>query len=126
LGSSWQAFLQSCRALKSKPGWQSVCADAEAVVGVDNSALRDFFEQRFVPYQVTNPDGSTQGLITGYYEPKLPGSRVRTSRFRYPLYAVPDDLLTIDLGSVSPAERFAFAWTTAGQTYRALLPARGY
>ncbi|MEQ1555543.1 MAG: MltA domain-containing protein, partial [Gallionella sp.] len=54
------------------------------------------------PYQVLNADGSAQGLITGYYEPKLLGSRVKTARFRYPVYGVPDDLLTIDLSEVYP------------------------
>ena len=38
----------------------------------------------------------------GYYEPKLLGSRVKTARFRYPVYGVPDDLLTIDLSEVYP------------------------
>jgi membrane-bound lytic murein transglycosylase A len=68
----------------------------------DNQALHTFFESAFVPYQVVNPDGAQQGLITGYYEPKLYGSRVRTERFKYPLYAEPGDLLTVDLASVYP------------------------
>lgn len=99
---SWAAFLQSCRALKNKQNWQVVCARAEELVQPDNTALHAFFEVQFTPYQVFNPDGSAQGLITGYYEPKLAGSRVRTERFRYPLYAVPDDLLSIDLGEAYP------------------------
>jgi len=107
LKPSWAALLQSCHALKNKANWQAVCAAAEQNTApnnaaMDNTALRAFFEQHFTPYQVTNPDGSTQGLITGYYEPKLPGSRVRTSRFRYPIYGVPDDLLTIDLSEMYP------------------------
>jgi membrane-bound lytic murein transglycosylase A len=68
----------------------------------DNNSLHAFFEEGFIPYQVYNPDGSSQGLITGYYEPRLYGSRVKTARFRYPLYAPPDDLLTIDLGDQYP------------------------
>ncbi|WP_246487405.1 murein transglycosylase A [Ferrigenium kumadai] len=102
LQPSWTAFLQSCRALKTKPGWQETCARADGLAQPDNAALRSFFEQGFSPYQVINADGSSQGLITGYYEPRLSGSRVRTDRFRYPLYAAPDDLLTIDLGEVYP------------------------
>ncbi|HEU0283207.1 MAG TPA: MltA domain-containing protein, partial [Gallionella sp.] len=94
LQPAWAAFLQSCRALKGKPGWQTACARAGELAQPGNAALRVFFEESFTPYQVFNPDGSSQGLITGYYEPKLAGSRVRTGRFRYPLYAVPDDLLT--------------------------------
>jgi len=99
---SWPAFLQSCRALKNKQNWQMPCARSEQVGASDNNALRAFYEEWFSPYQVVNPDGSTQGMITGYYEPKLNGSRTRNARFRYPLYAVPDDLLTIDLGDAYP------------------------
>ena len=102
LQPAWAAFLQSCRALKDKPDWQAVCARTGELAQTDNAALRAFFEEDFTPYQVFNPDGSSQGLVTGYYEPKLAGSRIRTERFRYPLYAVPDDLLTIDLGEAYP------------------------
>jgi membrane-bound lytic murein transglycosylase A len=102
LQPTWGAFWQSCNALKSKPGWQIICARANELTQPDNNSLHAFFEQGFTPYQVYNPDGSSQGLITGYYEPKLYGSRVKTARFRYPLYGVPDDLLTIDLSEVYP------------------------
>ena len=102
LTPSFTALLQSCRALKNKTNWQPICARAETLTLADNAALHQFFEAAFSPYQVFNPDGSSQGLITGYYEPKLMGSRVKTARFRYPLYGVPDDLLTIDLSEVYP------------------------
>lgn len=102
LTPSWPALLQSCRALKAKLNWQEICAAAGRVDSGDGAAQRAFYETWFTPYQVSNPDGSTQGMITGYYEPRLYGSRVQTERFRYPLYAAPDDLLTIDLGAVYP------------------------
>ncbi|MFA6921305.1 MAG: MltA domain-containing protein [Gallionella sp.] len=102
LQSSWNAFLQSCHALKKKPDWQTVCARANELTQPDNDALHLFFEDAFTPYQVFNPDGTSQGLITGYYEPRLSGSRVKTARFKYPLYAAPDDLLTIDLAELYP------------------------
>ena len=41
-------------------------------------------------------------MVTGYYEPLLAGSRTKTARFTVPLYAPPDDLLTIDIVSVYP------------------------
>ena len=102
LQPAWAAFLQSCHALRNKPDWQAVCTRTEELAQPDNTVLRAFFEESFTPYQVFNPDGSSQGLITGYYEPRLTGNRVRTDRFRYPLYAVPDDMLTIDLSEVYP------------------------
>ncbi|MGE0683371.1 MAG: murein transglycosylase A [Candidatus Binatia bacterium] len=39
---------------------------------------------------------STPVLFTGYHEPLLYGSRVRTSRFRYPIYRRPDDLVDVN------------------------------
>ena len=102
LAPAWPAFLQSCRVLKTKPHWQEVCSNTEQIDTADGAALHKFYETWFTPYQVRNPDGSEQGIVTGYYEPKLYGSRTKTERFRYPLYAVPDDLLTIDLGESYP------------------------
>lgn len=98
---AWGAFLQSCAALKQQPVWKTVC-DMAAEQPAQPESLRRFFEENFTPYRVTNPDNSSDGMITGYYEPLLNGSRTRSSRFRYPLYTVPDDLLVIDLASVYP------------------------
>lgn len=102
LTPSWTALLQSCRALRAKPQWQAVCAAAAQVDKSDSVAQRAFLEEKLIPYQVFNPDGSDQGMITGYYEPLLKGSRVRSERFRYPLYGAPDDMLEIDLSDAYP------------------------
>lgn len=102
LSSSWPALQQSCRALNPKPRWQPICAAAEQVGVADAAAQRAFYETWFTPYQVFNPDGSEQGLITGYYEPLLMGSRRMSERFRYPIYAAPEDLLEVDLSEVYP------------------------
>jgi membrane-bound lytic murein transglycosylase A len=102
LSNSQTAFLQSCRVLKNKPHWQEICAQAEHLEVSDNAKLREFYEEWFTPYQLLNPDGSEHGTITGYYEPLLKGSRSKTPRFQYPLYAAPNDLLTIDLGGIYP------------------------
>lgn len=102
LTPSWAALMQSCRVLKTRQQWQAVCAGAEQVDKNDSAAQRAFYEDRLTPYQVFNPDGSEQGVITGYYEPLLKGSRFKGERFRYPLYAAPDDMLEIDLGDIYP------------------------
>jgi membrane-bound lytic murein transglycosylase A len=102
LSASFSALGMSCRALKNKAAWQTICSNAAQLFQPDDASLHQFFEANFSPYQVLNADGSAQGLITGYYEPKLLGSRVKTARFRYPVYGVPDDLLTIDLSEVYP------------------------
>ncbi len=66
---------------------------------------RAFFESRFTPYRILAPDGSDSGLITGYYEPVLKGRREAAAGFRHPIYAVPDDLIVVDLGETHPELR---------------------
>jgi membrane-bound lytic murein transglycosylase A len=100
--SALSAFNASCRSLRNRPGWRDVCDEAATVPAGDLAAVRTFFEGRFVPHKVRNPDGTDTGTITGYYVPDLRGSRKRTERFAYPLYRVPDDLLVIDLRSIYP------------------------
>ncbi len=102
VAGAWPALLASCSTLKKQSAWQAVCTDAAALTALDDATVRAFFEARFQPWQATADDGSDEGLITGYYEPLLKGDRVRTERARYPLYAAPDDLVTVDLASVYP------------------------
>lgn len=102
LTPSWPALQQSCRALKAKPSWQALCVAAEVVGANDLVAQRTFYQTWFSPYQVINPDGSEQGLITGYYEPLLKGSRSHSERFCYPLYGTPEDLIEVDLAELYP------------------------
>lgn len=99
--SALEAFRASCPALKDQPKWQVPCA-AAGLDPPDAAAARSFFETYFIPYRLQQSDGSADGLITGYYVPDLKGNRTRTDRYRYPLYGVPDDLVTIDLSRVYP------------------------
>lgn len=99
---AWPAFLQSCTTLGKRTAWQAVCAEAASLPAPSDASVRAFFEKHFQPYQATQEDGSAEGLVTGYYEPLLKGDRVRTARARFPIYAAPDDLITVDLASVYP------------------------
>lgn len=96
------AFLKSCTALRWRPQWQEPCQKAVAMEHAPEASVRAFFESNFVPHQVRQADGSTEGLLTGYYVPDLKGSRVRSSEYPYPLYQRPDDLLVVDLSDVYP------------------------
>jgi membrane-bound lytic murein transglycosylase A len=53
------------------------------------------------PYAIVNPDASTEGTITGYYEPLLRGSR-KQSPVSLPVSQCPHDLLVVDLGDLYP------------------------
>lgn len=103
---TWPALRVGCRALlasaRTAPTWRKPCEAAESIDGRDETAVRAFLAAHFSPYAIAYPDGRREGLITGYYEPKLQGSRSPTSRFKVPLYAVPDDLLAVDLGEMIP------------------------
>lgn len=105
LVAAWPGFMQTCRGLASRaqwPLWRPACEAARGVDPLDGVAQRRFFQSQLAPYRVVNPDGSDSGLITGYYEPLLNGSREPRKAAVYPVYGVPDDLLTIDLGDVYP------------------------
>ncbi len=101
LAEAHGALLESCGALAKQPAWREACEAARALPA-ENAALRAFFETRFRPWRVVNPDESTEGLVTGYYEPLLRGSRERSKSFSHALYGVPDDLLVVDLGELYP------------------------
>ena len=96
LSDAWRAFLQSCTALGRRPVWEAPCARARGV-GQGNDTLRAFFEREFVLYEILNADRTPDGVITGYYEPLLAGSRTRQGAFVHPVYGQPADLLTLDV-----------------------------
>lgn len=100
--ASFEAFVASCRVLKHKEDWAGACAAAVDLEARSGTTLLQYYEQWFVPNKVHNDDGTDTGTITGYYVPDLDGSRVRTERFAYPLYAIPEDLVVVDLREVYP------------------------
>lgn len=81
-----QSFQRTCDLL-DQPDWQPICGVA-AAVEPNEFAARAFFELLFRPVLV----GSPPALFTGYYEPVLEGSPVRTARFAWPIYRRPPEL----------------------------------
>ncbi|PZQ97695.1 MAG: murein transglycosylase [Cereibacter sphaeroides] len=77
-------FVQTCDQLDN-PDWGPVCALAR---DTSTKAARSFFELMFRPVLI----GSPPALFTGYYEPELAGSPVRTPRFAYPIYRRPPEM----------------------------------
>lgn len=64
--------------------------------------VRAFFEKHFTPWQSLNADGSDTGMVTGYYEPLIKGSRTRSAQSNWPIHMPPDDMISVDLSSVYP------------------------
>ena len=94
--AAFKAFLVSCPRIEAagragnKPGSLAIppallaACDAAAKVPapVTRATARAFFEREFTPHRVVH--AAPQGLLTGYYEPVLDGSRTPTERFATP------------------------------------------
>ncbi|MBT3917365.1 MAG: murein transglycosylase A [Rhodospirillaceae bacterium] len=110
---SFGAFLRSCSKIVKQPAnrqlgkdgfagqignWQQICRAARefgATISPDNA--RRFFESWFYAYRLTD-NGRPDGLITGYYEPELRGSRRPSRKYHVALYRRPPDLVSANLG----------------------------
>ncbi len=65
------------------------------------AAMNRFITDHFRVYRSSGGLDSGKVLFTGYYEPHLKGSLAPDARYRYPVYAMPEDLLVIDLALFS-------------------------
>lgn len=63
----------------------------------DADGMQKFIRSNFLVYRSVGRDNKGEVLFTGYYEPHLRGSLLRTETYRYPIYARPQDLISIDL-----------------------------
>jgi membrane-bound lytic murein transglycosylase A len=76
------------------PALVTACAVANSHAGpVAKVAAKSFFEQNFTPNAVAH--NGPQGLLTGYYEPLMTGSRTPQGEFQTPIYKRPPDLVTL-------------------------------
>ena len=105
--AAFQTFLASCGALAKTPkeigptsnaalvpGLKHACAAAHALgtSRLDTGLARLFFEVNFRPYRII-PAANPPGFLTGYYEPEVDGSAVRTDTYTVPVYGRPADLI---------------------------------
>jgi len=105
---AFEAFRASCASLEKQELWRATCVGASiAKVGAADTAgraaaVRAWFEENLVPWRLVNPDGTREGLITGYYEPIVKGSRERRKPYVHPVFGPPDDLIVVDLAELYP------------------------
>lgn len=100
LGKALAAFLRFCRPpfpyLKAEPFGLTeeeaadLCREAAKVSTSDRQAARSFFETWFTPFRI-----EASGFVTGYFEPELPASRIKTLDFSIPLLKAPTGLEVI-------------------------------
>ncbi|NEW86994.1 lytic transglycosylase [Rhodopseudomonas sp. WA056] len=99
--AAFKTFRASCRPIlagrgraDAKPLGDSLrepCRAARASAISIEPAARAFFERHFVPLLISRI-GETQGFVTGYYEPVIDGSPVKTDDYTVPVYRRPSNL----------------------------------
>jgi membrane-bound lytic murein transglycosylase A len=133
--AAWKAFLASCGPMlkagprEPTPGSAGspqelldVCSRAVALskskTPQTRQGARQFFEAYFQPNRVVGND--RDGLLTGYFEPDIKGSRTPDETFKVPVYRRPHDLVNM----VPESERGAKSATLTHQrkTDRGLEP----
>ncbi len=62
---------------------------------VSAKTARVFFERHFYPVKIIPNDRKT-GFVTGFYEPEITASRVKTAHYSVPFYRKPADLIKLD------------------------------
>jgi len=100
LTKALDVFLKDCQARRQNSKLKNVCLEAKKDIYTKNP--KKFFTENFTAYQLLSDKEDKEGLITGYYEPLLQGSLYRTKEFKYPVYARPKNLYTVDLSSAYP------------------------
>jgi membrane-bound lytic murein transglycosylase A len=76
--------------LKTPPAtWLSLCKDFLT----ERGNLKSWISERFQAWPLLNAKGNPDGLITGYYEPIITGSRIRDRESQVALYKRPADLV---------------------------------
>lgn len=116
----WKGFINNCKGLvrpvsgslvmpaRSAPrAWQPVCLAAQnSGISPDSNntaQIRSFLETHLQPWRLLDGQGNiAKNTVTGYYEPLLQASKQKKDGYQWPLYGVPTDLLTVDLGGLYP------------------------
>ena len=101
LAPGLRAFSAGCAKIPAG-ALRRTCDAARALPAGDETAVQSFVEATFDAWSIAAADGAAEGMVTGYYEPVLAGSRSRSERFRIPVYGVPADLVAVDLEGVIP------------------------
>lgn len=87
LHEAWNAWLKSCE--RPGPVFAPLCAQVRTLSIADADEQRAWLMARLQPYQVEALDGTTEGLLTAYFEPVLEASRRANTQFSVPLYQPP-------------------------------------
>ncbi|MEY2874699.1 MAG: hypothetical protein RLZZ373_2070 [Pseudomonadota bacterium] len=72
--------------------WNALCREVRRLgPGPNEMQVRQLLQSRLQPWRVESAEGKPDGLMTGYFEPLLEASRVRTERHTVPVHGLPAD-----------------------------------
>ena len=106
-----EAFTEQCsvngNALAKRKGTPTTLLDAcrkarQNMTGNNLLPAQIWMEANFDVWQFQQDDGKKEGLLTGYFEPMLKGSRNAQGPYNSPLYGVPADMITVKLDEIYP------------------------
>ena len=90
LHEAWNAWLKSCE--RPVAPFTALCSEVRQLSIGSDIEQRAWMQQRLQPYRIEPLQGAAEGLLTGYYEPMLEGSRLPTALHTVPLFRVPATL----------------------------------
>ena len=90
LFEAWNAWIKSCE--RPGPVQAPLCKEVRGLSIGNGDEQRAWMVARLQPYKVEPLQGSSDGLLTSYYEPLLDGTRNPTSTSAVPLYRPPASL----------------------------------
>ena len=100
--AAFAAYQASCQALHKirhsgddgavPSALRAICRKAIGMHAQDSETARTFFEENFQPVRIARL-GESEGLLTGYFEPIVQGSRFPNPEFHVPVYRRPRDLV---------------------------------
>jgi membrane-bound lytic murein transglycosylase A len=90
LYEAWNAWIKSCE--RPVAPFASYCADVRRLSIATPEQQREWLRQNFQPQRVESSQGDPVSRLTGYYEPQIDASRVRSAAFSVPIYQLPRDL----------------------------------
>lgn len=97
LNYAFEVFRKDCKRAKRYELFKEACSKAEYFTNASQ-----FFSENFTAYELYSKKGLNKGVITGYYEPLLRGSRTKSDIYKYAIYKTPEDMITIDLSEAYP------------------------
>jgi membrane-bound lytic murein transglycosylase A len=107
--AAFQAFTRSAKRVLEKPyksgslgisfeALAPIFADSRETLVESDIRARQFFEKWFRPARIEAGE-APDGFVTGFYEPEVVASPIRTDRFTVPFLSRPADLVDVDDGN---------------------------